>query len=226
MKAQLQRASWLFSLIATALLNSGSVNAGSITAENLILDRPQGVTAIGFTNESTVTNSFLKQSFRTDAIVFGELESISLDVVRKDWTTDPLTVSLYTASGSLPNILPGTMLGSVTEPLTSFPFGVGNPTTIDFSSHEIFLDGNTDYVITASVLNPLATYQYLWHHSGDSGYVPGDAARNNGGLSDPWTPLSDWVDLGFGVVVVPEPSTALLLAFGLLGIAAQRRRLH
>ena len=141
-------------LVTSAFFNSSLVYAGLITAENIIGNRSQSTAIIGVNNQNTITNGFLKQSFKTDAVIAGTLESISLDMARLTWTTEPLIVSLYTASDTLPNILPDTLLGSVTESLTSFPFGVGFPTTIDFLSQGIVLAPSTDYVITAEVANP------------------------------------------------------------------------
>ncbi|HSG10258.1 MAG TPA: hypothetical protein VLB10_00755, partial [Gammaproteobacteria bacterium] len=149
--------------------------------------------------------------------VGGVLDNIGVDLWNTGAAIDDLTLSIYTAVGDVPDVL----LGSITEPIASFPFGSNTTTTIDFSGLGIFLSANTKYVLTASVVTPLLTNsQYVWGTTVDSGYAGGVPSFNRGGVGDPWEPIAAHNDFVFGVNVnpVPVPPALWLFGSGLLGL--------
>lgn len=215
------KAAGLCLLIAFVLISGQPADAATLTTGNLLTSgRPQAGWGLGYTNTSS-TNLQNAQSITTT--VAGVLDNIGVEIYNTGLAIDDLTLSIYTAVGGVP----GTLIGSVTEPIASFPSGTNITTTIDFSGLGIFLSPSTQYVLTASVATPLLTNsQYVWTSTTDSGYSGGVPLYNNGGTGDPWQPYPAHNDFVFGVYVnsVPIPPALWLFGSGLLGLVGIARR--
>lgn len=196
------------------------VGAATLTTGNLLTPgRPQAGWGFGYTNNLN-TNHQAAQSITTS--VGGSLDSIGVDIWNSGLASDDLTLGIYTAAGDAPGIL----LGSITEPIASFPSGSNVTTTIDFSGLGIILSPSTKYVLTASVATPLLTNsQYVWGTTVDDGYAGGVPSFNRGGAADPWEPIAAHNDFVFGVYVNPIPIPPALWLFGsALGFLGWMRR--
>jgi hypothetical protein len=173
---------------------------------------------------------FYQGYFRASSFTTGssetELNSVTVSMQNAPLPSDGFEVSVYDDSG----YGPGSLLSSLTgndNPATAgnYTYTAGSP---------LALTANTTYFVVASVpQSGVVQRNYYWSYtetnSGTSaeGWTIGNYAwfSDTGGAG--WTRNDFFTSAGqFSVdtTVVPEPSTALLLAGGLSGLLLLRRR--
>jgi len=108
--------------------------------------------------------------------------------------------------------------GAVLETASLYIFGTPSIRTASFSGATLIDTPGTYWVW----LEMTSGSNFSWLHN-DQGVLGSYVYSDDAGSSwDPWSPPA--TEPAFRVNAVPEPSTALLLAFGLMALAAGRRR--
>lgn len=163
--------------------------------------------------------NWLAQGFNTGAASKLVVDSVTLGIFGSNIGTVPLTVSIFSSTGGLPD----------QAIFTSNPTNVGLQDKYTFSFTGAVLQANTDYFVV-----PNGGSWYL--HTGSPAAPQG---QNSSGYSytrtvdsqaQTTTPAGPWTDpaisdrYSVSITAVPEPSTVGLAGIGILGVAIMRRR--
>ena len=155
----------------------------------------------------------------------GPLEMITVRVSRAPSSNEPLLVRLHALSGNLP----GDLLDSRSVPAAAVPTSTTN-VMVNFSGSPATLVAGQSYALVLGVTVPQESPgRFAWSGVWGDGsaaspdpYLQGYMVQsNNGGSSFFRTPNSD---LGFRVMVVPEPTSLGLLVLGAAAMVARGRR--
>jgi len=161
---------------------------------------------VGFAGDPDFTNQMAGQRFRTAS--GGFLTTIEASVERFEGGQD-LNVALHESIAGLP----GDLLGMITAPenlISTNSFA--SLSTFDFSSLNISLAADTEYVVTFGVDTPGNAYigyaaQRAGINSNSFGY--GSLFSRDGGGT--WEVSSLAPEIGLRVSAIPEPSPAVMI---------------
>ena len=205
-------------------------NASLIVANNLSAPNFGGG-QIGYTVSSAgFFNTAVGQTFTASS--GGILDTIT--VVHSSFTPElnPLVMSFFVAGPETPSTtdLTGPALGQVTIPYASIPGNNTYTTDFDFSALNINLATNGTYGFLLSTASGRSTGgQYGVPLSQDT-YAGGNTVLGTNGVTGstsglPRNDLLFKVTAASAAVAIPEPSSVLLLAFG-LGVFGVATRMH
>jgi hypothetical protein len=200
---------WIKSIAAGAAIAGcagGAAQAGTILQDDGVFD-------VAVALFDPIGQSF--KAIDTDLLTI----SLAFSDINPGLANDPLTISLFAGSG-----FGGTLLDSQSVTLPAvLPSTLNAPAFIDFDfSGNTLVIGDT-YTIGLTATNFKVAVVY-----GPDAYADGTLLATGG---TPSCPVAS-CDLNFrvigetadGPVAVPEPGTLALMAVGLLGLAAVRRR--
>ena len=213
------------------------------SAQSIIWDQQPDTTLTGVINQDIPEPQSAFSTYLVNDATFSS--NVTIDSVTTFFTNSSGTWGSLITDGIL-NIFDGDALVASDDPTTGGDFGPGS---VSLSVTDL---GNNVLAVTASGLSinlaagtyffglspslPSDTDPQEFHY--DSGTTVGLAsqARNPGGGFLPLLGTTDWLDAnglspGFGDAAftitsepIPEPTTAGLLALGLVGLTARRRR--
>ncbi len=195
-------------------------SSGDVTRGNTFLAPDTG----DATTEYSMTGlTIVKSSTQTFAVG----ATLNLWIFEWNPTTDGNDDTNWLLGGGTSDPLTGTGMNSLFE--GSFSIGEltlngGTYITFDLSDAPLTLTENTSYGFLLGFEDPAESQQYFQLGEsggvGDTGpYLDGMEIRSSNAENTVYTPR----DVGFYVSTIPEPSAALLGAFGMLGLLRRRR---
>jgi hypothetical protein len=158
--------------------------------------------------------------------VSGQLTQIDILMTTRGTPPGDLILDVRSTTAGVPNEDDGSVLGSIVVPAATLP--PASFVSFDLSGAGIQLAAGDVVAFVLRSRDSTLGDDY-WIGGGDpGGYAAGDAfLRQNGspGTWQPWDGSTNVIDLGFKTyMLVPEPGTGVLLALGLVGLAARSRQ--
>ena len=157
--------------------------------------------------------------------ITGILTSVEVLIRRESGITEDLLFDIRTIAGGVPteadagaNVLANTSLSAAGIPLAS------EFVSVDLSSFGLAVTAGE--VLSIVLQSDGANPAYLWSGTAADGYAGGGTFRRFLSIPATWGTTGAASDLAFRTFVepVPEPSTALLLMAGILGLGTLPRR--
>jgi hypothetical protein len=146
----------------------------------------------------------------------GELASVSVSLAANGGPPSSVLVEIRTVSGGFPT---ATVLGSASIPSPALT-GTPQDFVADFSGSGVNLSALASYAMVLSMPDGGA-----WACGEFNGTYPGGLLVQSFDSGATFSPTFIPHDMQFTVTTVPEPSTSILIAFGMLApFAAGRRR--
>jgi PEP-CTERM motif len=196
-------------------LSVGFLSSTALATPTLDQASPPGFGSSGF-------SSTLERAQVFTPGLTGLLTTIQVVIQKPAGSTDDLVVRLHDTSGGTPlegAIYTGIVSGAL---VPSTPGAV----TIDLSGAGIIAQTGVALAISLSNTSDPGSPGWFWRNSAGTPGYPGGDFFLRGTPSDPTWTLTSFDGTFFTFVdpeIVPEPTTALLLASGLVALGARRR---